>query len=119
MVEKGLFLSQIFKIEILKDLHVLRAPVFENHIFSGWYACVFVPVNSITQKQVIAETSNMAFYICAIGRCYLRLFIKIGQKVCVQGKKNSNKLRSMGWISYYWIFAYLDFSKYNEICMHS
>ena len=68
------------------DLHVLMSPESENHIFSVWsvYMCVCVSVISITQKQITAESSNLAFYICVIGRCYLKLFMKIGQKLCAQ-----------------------------------
>ena len=36
MAEKELFWGQIFEMEILMDLHVLRSPESENHIFSGW-----------------------------------------------------------------------------------
>ena len=35
MTEKVLFLDQIFEIEILIDLYVLRSPDFENLVFSG------------------------------------------------------------------------------------
>ena len=40
--EKALFLGQIFVMEILMDLHILRSSEYENHIFSGWsvYVCV-------------------------------------------------------------------------------
>ena len=43
-----------------------------------------VSVINITQKQITVESSNLAFYIFIIGRCYLKRFIKIGQKPCVQ-----------------------------------
>ena len=42
MVEKVLLLGQIFKMEILMDLHVFRAPESENHIFSKWTVCMCV-----------------------------------------------------------------------------
>ena len=32
-VKKVLFFDQIFEMEILMNLHVMRAPKFENHIF--------------------------------------------------------------------------------------
>ena len=80
-----MFLGQIFEVEILMDLHVLRSPESEKHIFSKWSACVCVTFISITQKQNTAETSNLVFYISIMYRCYLKLFIKIGQKLCVQG----------------------------------
>ena len=41
-VEKVLFLGQIFEMEILMDLHVLRSPESENLIFSKWSVCVCV-----------------------------------------------------------------------------
>ena len=65
------------------DLHVLKPSESENNIFSVWSVCV--SVISITQKQITAETSNLVFYICIMRRCYLKLFMKIAQKLCVQG----------------------------------
>ena len=60
MVEKALFLSQIFEMEILIDLHIWgRLPESENHISSG----CSVSVTSITLKQIIAETTNLVVYI--------------------------------------------------------
>ena len=69
------------------DLHVMRTPEFENYFFSAWsgYMCVCVYVISITQKQITEETSNLLFNICIIYRCYLKFFIKIGEKLCKQG----------------------------------
>ena len=81
MVEK-MFLGQIFKIEILINIQVLRSPEFGNCIFSGWSVCV--RVISITLKQIIAKTSNLVFYICIICWCYLKLFMKLGEIVCVK-----------------------------------
>ena len=40
MVGKELFLSQIFKMEILIDWHILRSPESKNLIFNGWSVCV-------------------------------------------------------------------------------
>ena len=55
MVEKVLFLGQILKMEILMDLHIMRSPESENHIFSVWSECVSVILTN--QKQITAETS--------------------------------------------------------------
>ena len=74
-------MGQIFEMEFLMDLRVLRSVESENHIFSVWSVRVFVI--SITQKQITVDSSNLAIYICIIGRCYLKLFIKIGQNICV------------------------------------
>ena len=38
--KKVLFLGQIFETEILMNLHALRSPIPENHIFSSWSGCV-------------------------------------------------------------------------------
>ena len=40
MVEKVLFLGQIFEMHILVDLQVIRTPESENHFFSVWSVCV-------------------------------------------------------------------------------
>ena len=86
MIEKVLFWGQIFEIEILMDLHVMKTPESKNQIFSIWSVCMCVSVSviSITQKLVTAETSNLVFYILIINKLYLKHFIKIGQKLCVQ-----------------------------------
>ena len=49
--------------------------------------CVFVSVSaiSINQKDIIAESSNLAFFICIISRCYMNFFTMIGQKFFLQG----------------------------------
>ena len=41
-VEKVMFWGQIFEMEILMDLHVLRSPESEKHIFSVWSVCMCV-----------------------------------------------------------------------------
>ena len=61
-----MFLCQILEVKILKDLHVLKSPVSENHIFSRWSVYMCISVISITQKQITAETASLAFYICII-----------------------------------------------------
>ena len=63
------FLGQIFEVEILMNLHILRSPESKNHIFSGWSVsvcsracvcadsvCVCVFFILITQKQITAES---------------------------------------------------------------
>ena len=82
MAVKVLFLGQIFEFEILMVLHDLRPPESENHILSVWSVCV--SVISITQKQITAETSILVFCIYIMHRCYLKLFIKIRKKLCVE-----------------------------------
>ena len=78
-----------------------EVPWIRNHIFSKWSVCicvclcvsVCVSVIRHNSKKITAESSNLASYISIIGRCYLKLFIKIGQKFCIQGHtKHSNAL---------------------------
>ena len=77
--------------------------------------CVCV-CNQHNTKANYSKTSNLVFFICITCRCNLKLFIKIGQKLCVQGtQKYSNTLRPKTGFSCKWIFVYLDYAKYNEI----
>ena len=59
MIVKALFWGQIFKIEILKDLYVLRSPESKNHVFRGLTKCESV-INEI-RKQKVAGCSNLEF----------------------------------------------------------
>ena len=106
-IEKILFLGQIFEIKITMNLHVLRSPEFENRILA---VGLCLSIISITGKQIAAEISNFVILIWIICSCYLKFFIKMGQK-------NSNTLRPMDRISYF-ILVYLDCTKYNEINIH-
>ena len=44
IIDKALFFGQIFKMEILMDLYVLKSPESGNHIFSVWSLCLYVCV---------------------------------------------------------------------------
>ena len=100
----SIVLRSNFRNGYLMNLYVMRFPEFENHIFN-LFACVYVRLCiyiSITRKQITEETSNLIFYTCIICRYYLKLFIKIEQKLFVQGhSKNPNTLRPVEGISYY------------------
>ena len=69
--EKVLFLGHFFDMEILMNLQVLMSSKSKKHIFT-------VHIN-ITQKCIVAETSNLVFYVCIISRCHLKHFINIAQ----------------------------------------
>ena len=81
MVEQVLFWVQIYETEILMDLHVLRSPESENHIFRCCSVCVCVFRK--TQKQITAETLDLAFYIFIICRWNFKLFMRIEQVFCL------------------------------------
>ena len=94
--ESILFLVQIFEIDIFMDLYVLR-PLSPKNTFAvglslflcecacGVCVCVCVSLISISNKQNTTETPNLAFYIYLMYRCDLKLFMKIGQIVLLQG----------------------------------
>ena len=75
--EKGLVFMGI--------LLLLMLPFNPKITFFTFDLRVCVPNISITQKQFTAEISNLVFYICITSKCYLKLFMKIGPKLCVQG----------------------------------
>ena len=76
IVEKVFFFCQTFKIAILMDFHLLRSREYENRVFSNYSVCV--PLISITQKQIIAETRNLVIYICMKCGCHRKRFMKMG-----------------------------------------
>ena len=69
MLKKVLFLHQIFEMEILMDLHVLRSSESENDTFGlSPSVCVRERENifRVIQKQIAAKTPNLIFYSCII-----------------------------------------------------
>ena len=91
MVEKVFIWGQIFEIEILMDLQVLR---FLNPkiTFLAVGECVCYQHN---WKLNYSKNPNLVFYICIICRHYLKLFMSIEKKVCVYRvtQMNSNTLQ--------------------------
>ena len=61
---------------------------------------VCVSVISITQKQITAESSNLAFCICIKCRCYLQNILYRSNKNSVHRgtRKNSNTILPLDWI---------------------
>ena len=55
-----LFLGQIFEIEILMELHIMRSPEFENHIFIVWSVCMYVCCQHISKTN---NSRNIKFGI--------------------------------------------------------
>ena len=101
MVEKVFLLVQIFEMEILMDLHSIKTPESENHIFIFGLG-VSVCLTSIIQKRITVEISDLLFYLCSIYICYFKFFYKDRTKTLCQGhKKNFKTLRPIGGISCY------------------
>ena len=61
----------------------------------------------MTQKQILAVTSNLVFQICIMYTCYLKLFTKIGQIACALGLISSYALRPIEVIFCWCILEYL------------
>ena len=75
-----------------------------------------VSVISLIQKQIAAESTNLAFYICITSRCYLKLLWRSDKNSVHRAtQKNSNRLRSMDGCSCKWIFVYFDCAECNKI----
>ena len=55
--KKVLLWDQIFEMEILMDLHVLRTSELKNYTFSGWSVCICV------RLSVCVSLCHLAFYI--------------------------------------------------------
>ena len=81
MVQKVLLLSQIFEMDTLMDLCVLKPLNPKITLFSGWSVCVYACLlsdsgnskhisvqiktqNNPTQKQITTEASNLVLFIC-------------------------------------------------------
>ena len=64
LTEKVLFWGQISEMEILMELHVLRSPESENHIFSVWCVCMCVCYqhNSETNNSRIFKFGILYLY---------------------------------------------------------
>ena len=110
MVEKELFWGQIFKMDILVDLHILWLTKWINLFFRGWSKCVFI----ITEKTKcnIQNIRNSKFGVTYV--CFLKHFMKIGQNVCVQGDMQIfNTLWPLDRIFCQYILVYLVYTKYN------
>ena len=85
MVEKVLFLSQNFELEISMNLHVMKTPKSEKHIF-GLRVCACLCVcHQYNSKTNYSRNTKIGILYFIIYTCYLKLFIKISQKLCVQG----------------------------------
>ena len=54
--------GQIFKIEILMDLHGMRTPESENHVFSIWSVCMYVLVSVINITQSKLQQKHQIWY---------------------------------------------------------
>ena len=58
------------------------------HTFCKMYVSVSLTFIRLTSKQIIAEFSNLAFYLCIIRRCDLKHFMKIGKIICMPRQTN-------------------------------
>ena len=116
-IERVLFLWEIFEMDTLMGLQVLRFLELKNYIFTVGQ-CVCLCVCGLCDG-ILTGTPNLVLYICITYRYYLKISMNIRQIVCVQVyAKYSNKLWSMMGICCQLIFVHLDCTRCNEINMH-
>ena len=73
-------MCQIYEIEVLIDLCVLRYTESENNIFRDWSTFLSLSLCfTLTKKQIIPENQNLVSYLCIIYTYYLKFFVKIGK----------------------------------------
>ena len=91
-VEKVSFSCKILQIKILIGLKVLGLLNPKIAFLAvSLYACVLlyqfvlVAYIHVNPKQILALTLNSEIFVTIIHKCHLKLFIMIGQIVCVQG----------------------------------
>ena len=107
------------------NLLVLKFTKSDHHIVNGWplcmCVCVCVSAISIAQKQINSRTFKChIFYIYIIFRCYFKVFMRISQKLSVQGQVNEFFFlffffQPIDRISYYFILVYFNCIQYSEI----
>ena len=103
IVEKSLFFSQIFEMEILVDLHVVRASKSKNHIFSAWCVCICMCLCVCYQHNTKTNYSrNIKFGILRL--YYIQMPLETfydKNPVYRDTQKNFNTFRPVDEISYY------------------
>ena len=83
MVEKELFLSQIFEMEVLMDLHVMKSLESENYIFNVWSVCMYVCMSAVSITQKTNHSRNIKFgilHLCNV-QMLLETFYKDRTKI--------------------------------------
>ena len=89
IVEKVLFWKSNFRngdfdgFTLFWDALIQEITFLASSMYIRMCVCVCVPAVSVIQKQITVETSNSIYYIGIICRYNLKLFMKIGQKLCV------------------------------------
>ena len=87
----------VFEMEILMCLHVLRAPEFENHIFSDWSACMLMRLcDCYRHNSKTNDSRDFKFKILHLHHMQMLLETFHGDRTnSLSTQKNSNALRPM------------------------
>ena len=124
MKEKELFWCQIFKMEYLMDLHILRTSQSGNHNFSVWSICVCLCVLLDKWKKKKKNYSKnfkfgiLIFFFFFVDNAWNFSRRPDKNSVFMDIQKNSNTLGPMDEISCLFILVYLDCTKCNELNMN-
>ena len=89
MAEKILFWGQIFEMEILMDLHIMRSPETVNYIFSVWSVCMYVslcvPYQYNSKTNYIRNIKFGILYLYHISTLFETFFYKDRTKTLCTG----------------------------------
>ena len=89
-LKKALFLGSLFMFSGLLNPKIIFLALC-LYVCVSACVCLCVTIISITRNQITEESSNLAFYICIIGRCYLKLYKDRTKTLRTRGtQKNSN-----------------------------
>ena len=89
-----------FRSEDFDGFTRFQVPLNPKIIFLAFGQCVCVSVISITQKQIIPDTSNLIFYFCIMYRCYLKLFYKNQTKTLSTGEHKRILIHYVIWTAF-------------------
>ena len=98
MAQKILFLDQILETDFLMELHVLRSPESENHIFGYWSFCVCERKIDFNQHNSKTNNSRMLKF-SILNMYYIQMSLDLS--AYRQTQKISNALWSMSKIPCY------------------
>ena len=117
-IEKVLFSGRFFEIEFSLDLHVLRSPESENHVFSGWSVCVSVCVC----EHHNSRTKSSRMFKFGVPNVYHRGMLpetfhpdQSIRRGCL-GDSSKNYLKNLLWYrddfsdfgKFYWVYVFID-----------
>ena len=114
---KALFLGQIFEMQILMDLHVIRTSESGNHFCVCLLVCMCMCV-CFQHNPKVYYRKNIKFGILHL-YCMQMLLETLGKNFVYRStQENCNALRPMEGFFCHAVFPYLECKKYNKNDIH-